>query len=228
MSNPDLEPPLNPLPPVVMALFVVMMGVEAVFSLGAYGLVGGPEAVGWRQAAIEDYGFNADVMAWMVENSRWPVEHLMRLVTYPFVNGSFTGALFAGVMLLAMGKFVGEIFSQGAVLAVFVISSLVGALAYWAIGPGQPWLIGGFPPVYGLIGAFTYLLWLKLGQVGAQQYRAFTLIGFLMGIQLVFGLIFGANAYWVADVGGFVAGFLSSFVLSPGGFAKLREKLRHR
>ena len=56
-------------------------------------------------------------------------------------------------------------------------------------------------------------MWLKLGQMGAQQYRAFTLIGFLMGIQLFFGLVFGGNGDWLADVGGFAFGFVLSFFL---------------
>jgi membrane associated rhomboid family serine protease len=57
--------------------------------------------------------------------------------------------------------------------------------------------------------------------------RAFTLIAFLMGIQLVFGILFGGSPDWIADLAGFVFGFALSFAVSPGGFARLREKLRH-
>ena len=49
-----------------------------------------------------------------------------------------------------------------------------------------------------------------------------------MGIQLVFGLLFGGSNAWVADLAGFAAGFGLSFFLAPGGWAKLREKLRHK
>ena len=49
MSHPDDQSPVNPLPPVVVALFLVIAGVEVAFSLGARGIVGGPEAVGWRR-----------------------------------------------------------------------------------------------------------------------------------------------------------------------------------
>ena len=51
MAHRHTESPLNPLPPVIIALFVVIVGVEAAFSLGARGLVGGPEAVGWRRCS---------------------------------------------------------------------------------------------------------------------------------------------------------------------------------
>jgi membrane associated rhomboid family serine protease len=58
--------------------------------------------------------------------------------------------------------------------------------------------------------------------------RAFGLIGALLAIQLVFGVIQGDFGNVTADLSGFVAGFLLSFVVSPGGWRRLREKLRHR
>lgn len=228
MQDPPIARPVNPLPPVVLALFLAILGVEAMFSLGARGMIGGPDAVGWRNMAIERYGFNSDIMAWMLANRVFPGEHLIRFVTYPFIHAGFTHALFAGAMLLALGKFVGDVFNQWATLALFVISTVMGAVVYGLLSGGTPWLIGAFPGVYGMIGGFTYLMWLKLGQMGAQQYRAFTLIGFLLVIQLVFGLFFGGNGEWLADIGGFIAGFAASFLLAPGGFSRLREKMRHQ
>jgi len=228
MSSPETESPINPLPPVVMALFLVIIGVEIAFSLGARGIVGGPQAVGWRQAAIQDYAFNSQVMNWMWTNGVYPAEHLMRFFTFPFIHGTFTHALFAGVMVLAMGKFVGEVFSGWAVLIVFMVSAVLGVFFYGLIIQDQPWVYGAFPGVYGLIGGFTYLLWLRLGQLGEKQTRAFTLIGFLMGAQLIFGLLFGSTTQWLADVGGFVSGFVLSFFVSPGGWQKIREKLQDR
>ncbi|OAN72496.1 rhomboid family intramembrane serine protease [Rhodobacteraceae bacterium EhC02] len=219
--------PVNPLPRVVIALFAVVMGIEGLFSLGAQGIIGGPQAIGWRLGAIQGYAFSAEIFQWMLANGRWPTEHLARFVTYPFIHGNFTHALFAGVMLLALGKFVGEVFRGWAVLAVFFGASIGGAAIYGLLAASPIPLLGAFPGVYGLIGAFTYLLWLRLGQEGGPQIRAFTLIAFLMGIQLVFGILFGGSRDWIADLSGFVFGFGLSFVVSPGGFARLREKLRH-
>ncbi len=219
--------PVNPLPRVVIALFAVVMGIEALFSLGAQGIIGGPQAIGWRLGAMQGYAFSAEIFQWMLANGRWPAEHLARFVTYPFIHGNFTHALFAGVMLLALGKFVGEVFRGWAVLAVFFGASIGGAAVYGLLAGSPIPLIGAFPGVYGLIGAFTYLLWLRLGQEGGPQIRAFTLIAFLMGIQLIFGILFGGSRDWIADLSGFVFGFALSFVVSPGGFARLRERLRH-
>ncbi len=224
--DPDARP-IHPMPPVVVLVFLVIMGFETLLTLGARGVIGGPEAVGWRLAAIQMMSFSGDIFDWMWQNGRWPMEHVMRFVTYPFVHGSFTHALFVGVIFLAMGKMVAEAFGQIAMLVIFVISGIGGALAYALLLNDPVPLIGGFPPVYGLIGAFTWMLWKSMAAVGANQARAFTLIGFLMGFQLLFGLLFGTNNDWVADLAGFATGFPLSFVLAPGGMARMRARIRH-
>jgi len=228
MAHPHEEPPFNPLPPVVLALTVAIAGIEALFQLGARGVIGGPEAVGWRLAAVQDHAFSGEIFDWMLANNRWPPEQLARFVTYPFVHGSFTHLLFVLVFLVALGKMVGEIFRAWAVLAVFFGAAIAGALGYALILDDPAPLFGGFPAVYGLIGAFTFLLWVDLGLRGANQARAFVLIAFLMGAQLLFGLLFGGGNDWVADVFGFGAGFALSFLVSPGGWGRVVARLRRR
>ena len=187
------QSPFNALPPVVVALVLVILGIEVVFSLGARGLIGGPEAVGWRLSALQEYSFGAEYFWWMWDSGTWPFDLLKRFVTYAFVHGAFTQTIFVCVFLLAMGKMVGEAMGEIAVVLIFLGSAIGGALAYAVFVGGQVALVGGFPAVSGLIGGFTHLLWLSLATVGAQQYRAFSLIAFLMGNQLLFRLIFGGS-----------------------------------
>ncbi|MGI3168815.1 rhomboid family intramembrane serine protease [Pseudooceanicola sp. C21-150M6] len=226
--DPRPESPLNPIPPLILALFVVMMGIELVFQLGARGIIGGPQAIGWRQVAVMDYGFQGVFPSHMIETRQIRPEFLMRFISYPFINGSFSGALIAGVMLLALGKFVGDVMAPVAVFFVWLVATIGGALAMWGLADEGAWLYGGFPPVYGLIGAFTYLLWVRLGSVGASQLQAFRLIAVLVGIQVVFGVVFGFAPDWPADLGGFVAGLIAAPVAAPGGVAALIAKLRQR
>lgn len=228
MSSSHNESPINSIPPVVLVLAAVIFGIELLFQLGARGIIGGPEAVGWRLATWQSYAFSGDIFNWMLANNQWPADQVLRIVTYPFVHANFTHALFVLVFLVALGKMVGEIFSAWAVLAIFFGSAAVGALVYALVLETSQPLIGGFPAVYGLIGAFTFLLWVRLALTGGPQARAFTLIGFLMGIQLMFGLMFGGGKDWVADLAGFVAGFGLSFVVSPGGWARVVDRLRQR
>ena len=69
---------------------------------------------------------------------------------------------------------------------------------------------------------------LALAATGGDRYHAFSLIGFLLGIQLLFSVLFGGSRDWVADIAGFGAGFVLSFLVSPGGWGRVRQRIRHR
>ena len=221
-------PPLNPLPAIVWVLALPIIAMEVVVGLGGAGILGGMDGAGWRLQALERFVFSPPLMQAMIDRGDYPLQQVARLVTYPFVHGSTTHALFVVVILLALGKMVGEVFRWWAVLSVFFGAAVAGAFAYMLVPGNAAPLFGGYPPVYGLIGGFTFLLWVNLAAVGANKFRAFSLIGFLLVIQLVFGLLFGGGYEWVADVAGFAAGFLLSFVVSPGGWGRVMAKIRQR
>lgn len=228
MDSDHNAPPLNPLPWIVWVLALPMIAMEVVLTLAERGLVGGPQGISWRLQAVERFGLFPELLKYQWETGGQPLEELHRLVSYVLVHGSFTHALFAVVMLLALGKMVGEVFRWWGVAVVFLGSAAAGALAYGFLVPDRIQLIGGFPAVYGLIGAFTFLIWTNLARVGANKFRAFSLIGALLFVQLVFGVLFGAGWDWIADIVGFAAGFLLSFVVSPGGFQRVLDQMRQR
>lgn len=219
------ESPVNPVPPVVLALVLVIAGVEAAVSLGSQGLVGGPGAVGWRNGLIERFAVWPAVFDYAAQGH---AEIWIRFVTYGFVHGSVTHALFAVAMLLALGKFVGEGMGQARTLAVFTIATVLGGFLFALTAGEVQRLYGAYPGIYGLIGAFTYLLWLKFGRAGESRLQAFRMIGVLMGLQLVFSALFGSNPQWVGDVGGFLAGGATAVLVAPGGLAALKARLRAR
>ena len=217
--------PVNPVPPVVLALVLVIAGIEAALSLGGQGFVGGPGAVGWRVSLIERFAVSPAVLdyALLGQTGLWT-----RFVTYAFVHGSVMHAVFAGAMLLALGKFVGEGMGQARTLAVFLAATVVGGLLFAVIAGDRQPLYGAYPGIYGLIGAFTYLLWLKLAQAGENRLQAFRMIGVLMAFQLAFSAIFGSNPQWIGDLAGFLAGGVAAVLLAPGGFGALLARLRTR
>ena len=219
-------PPLNPLPPVVWALALPMIALEIVLQAGAAGLAGGPDAVGWRIDAITKAAFVPDLWREMLSLGQYPPEHMARFIAYPFVHGNLTHTAFAVVILLALGKFTAEVLRFWAVLVVFFGAAIAGALAYGLLTTRVP-LFGAYPGDYGLVGAFTYLMWLRLAGSG-REYRAFSMIGLLLAAQLVFGVFLGGGLDWVADLAGFAAGFAITILVAPGGIARLAQRLRQR
>lgn len=222
-------PPVNPLPMVVWALALPMIAMEVVLGAGEAGIAGGPGAIGWRVEAITQAAVVPDLWREMWALGQFPPEHLARFVAYPFVHGTLTHAVFSVVILLALGKFVGEVLRWWAILAIFFVAAIGGGIAYAQLTTSPMPLFGGYPADYGLVGAFTYLMWLRLAGTGARQYRAFAMIGTMLAIQLIFGLLFaGGGQEWIADFAGFAVGFLLTVILVPGGVSRLRERMRQR
>lgn len=228
MQDPDFQPPVNPLPPVVILFFLAIAGVEALLSLGEAGIIGGPAAIGWRLQLVRDYGFSGQIFDWMLANGVWPLSEVQRFFTYPFIHLGFTHSLFAMVLLLALGKLVTETMGSLTFVAIFVLAGFGGALAYGWLLNEPAWLVGAYPSVYGLIGGYSFVMWRQLAGTGAQQYRAFTLIAFLMGIQLIWGVFFEVGLQWVAELAGFIVGFGLCFLLAPGEWGRIVQGLRRR
>lgn len=222
------EKPINDLSPVVIGLALLIIGAESVFQLANAGLLGGPRGIGWRMEGIGMFGFSPAVLERVLVQQDFAPDILWRFVTYPFINGDLLQAAFCAALTLALGKFTTEYFGGLKVLAIYFITAIVGAVVYGLILEGTVPLLGGFTPVYGLIGAYTYVLWLRLGQAGENQLRAFQLIGFLLALQLGFGLIFGGGSAWIAELSGFAAGFGLAIPFAPGGWAQLLARLRER
>lgn len=232
------QSPLNPLPPAVWALVLPIVILEMIFQFGATGLMQGTQGDAWRLTVLMRLAFSPEQLLWMYDAGQYPLSEVARLIGYSFVHVSFTHAAFAAVFVLALGKFVGEVFHPAALIALFLGSAVGAALVYTGVlasvevlrdETGRiPSLVGAYPGAFGLIGAFSFILWIRLGASGAPAWRAFSLIGMLMLVRLVFGLVLGSGPDWVADLAGFAIGFLLSFVLVPGGPAKLLAYLRER
>jgi membrane associated rhomboid family serine protease len=227
--DPDASP-FNALPRVVILLALAIAGGELVFWAAGVGLAQGVSSQGdaLRGYALQNYAFFPQAVEWMWLNETLRADFVTRFVTYPFVHMNFTQALFVVVFVLALGKMVGEVFSGMAVAVLFFGAAIMGALAYTFLVSDPRPLIGGFPGAYGLIGGYTFILWMGYGAVGANKFQAFRLIGFLLGIQLLFGMLFGSNNDWIADFAGFLTGFCLSVIVSPGGFGRMMRKLRGR
>lgn len=222
------ENPFNSVPAVPLLLVLVLAGVELSFTAAALGWVGGAGGVGWRAAAFQDYAFAPAVMTEIFERGRGSVDLWKRFVTYPFIHVSFTHALWAAVLLLALGKFVGEVFRPVAFALLFFACSILGAAVYGAVSWQNTGLVGAYPGVYGLIGAYTYLMWLTLGRLGENQLKAFQLIAILLGLLLVYSIFFGSSPTWIAEVAGFVIGLVIAPLLAPGGWTAFVNRMRQR
>jgi rhomboid protease GluP len=211
----------NPLPAVVVVVALALAGIEAVFLLAQMGFVGGPEAIGWRMQASMDWGFSAPLFDQMAARHEFPPRDLARFLSYGLIHASPLHAFFAMVLLLALGKAVSASFSTAAMAATMVAGLVAGAFGYWALLDGRHLLVGAYPAVYALLGAFTWGLWRKAS--GRGRILAFRLVGVLIALQVAFRLVEDTGDIWVAEAAAFAAGFGLAFLVAPGGGERLRR-----
>ena len=230
MQDPRNQSPFNALPPEVVALAVVIAGIELIFQAGAAGLVGGREASGWRVTAIRDWAVFDPLFAWMLQTGQILPREVARLVTYPLIHGAFGHAAFVTVFVLAMGNATAPVYRGWRLMAIFWGGALAGAVAYVVLFSTDRPLFGGYPGAYALIGAFTLLT--RKGLTRARPDQAFLLIGFLLALGPIFGVVSGQGLGWVpdwaADIAGFGAGYGLSVLLFPGGWGRIRDRARRR
>ncbi|CUH27935.1 Rhomboid family protein [Jannaschia seosinensis] len=228
--DPRNQNPFNTLPPLVVGLAVVIMGIEVLFQLGTLGLIGGREAVGWRLGALQDWSVAEPVWDWMWQTRQLPPAEIARLFAYPLIHGSLLHAGFAAVFVLAFGNAIAPLYPGWRFLAIFFGASFDGALGYLILFETPQPLFGAMPGAYGLIGAFAFLT--QRGLTRADPARAFMLLGFLLAIQPVFGILtlqgFGWVPPWGAEIIGAATGYALALVLFPGGMTGLRNRLRQR
>lgn len=227
MDTPHYSP-VNPLPWAVWVLILPLVGLEALLLAGAAGLVGGPEAIGWRLTAIQRLGFSGAIMEYVLETRRFAQAHIWRPLSYALVHAAALQTLFVVVLMAALGRAVGQVFSGLAVLAVAIGGSVGGALAYGAIFPEPYWLTGGYPAVFGLLGAFAFILWNGLTEATSSRTRAIGLVAVLLGLRVAVGMFLGTGHEWLADIAAFVIGLGLSFLVCPGGWRGMLDRLRQR
>ncbi|PRY92976.1 membrane associated rhomboid family serine protease [Hasllibacter halocynthiae] len=221
------ESPFQALPPVVVALALAVALPELALSAADRGLLGAG-AAGWRIEALKALGVFPRLLDLGAARGDVIAAEPWRLATFPFVHRGFADMLFGVVFVLALGKFVAEAMGTLATLAVFFGAAIFGALLWWALGGASAPLAGAYVPAYGLIGAFTFVLFTRAGAAGGSRLAAFRLIGFLMAIQLAFSLLFGAADWWMGEMAGFLFGFAISFVAAPGRARVFLERIRSR
>ena len=227
MKDYNRPPVINPIPTAILAIFSGIIFFEAFLFFGFGDPLGNSGAAAERMLLIQKYGVYPNLVNRMLETGNFSADYIFRFVFYPFVNLSSLSVIFAGVLLLALGKMVGEVFSALSVILIWFISTTLAAFFYSISATNGQILAVSYPGVYGFVGAYTFVSWITLRLAkNKNQSQAFSLIVALMSVQLLFSFLFGTGQLWIADFAGFVIGFIVSFFLSPGGIKGILSILR--
>ncbi len=204
------EPVFNA-PPGIVWLCGVIVAAHLISTLG------GRELEMWL---FQRLAF-APVYFWdLIGASRYqvPAWSSVTLVTHAFLHGSWMHLLVNTGMLLAFGALVERVFGLKAMLAVFLLGAVAGAVIQsLAEGDELIPMIGASGAVYAMMGLVVQLMLASRAQGmvrrGVVLASLLLLLNLLTGIAGVGDLLGGAAIAWQAHIGGFALGFLSFWPL---------------
>jgi membrane associated rhomboid family serine protease len=206
---------LNPLPWAVWLLTLGVAGVELVLWAGAHGLVNWAGSAGWRAQALVAFGVNAELQGWMWDSGRYPAEGLWRYFAYGFVHLGPMQAALVVVITAALGKACAERLGSLKVLVLLVLAQAAGGVAFGLVADPGAWLIGGYPMIFALAGAYAALM---------RARHALFMVAALVVARLVLTAMAGGGMDWLADLTALGMGAVLARALDGPILVRLRRR----
>ena len=212
-SSPGPAPrePIFNAPPGIIWLCVFLVLVHAASSL----LGGGIEQWFFRRFAFSPVYFWSLIGSGQYSVSPWSG---FTLLTHAFLHGDWMHLFINSGMLLAFGALVERIFGLKAMLGVFALGAVSGAvLQSLAEGDSPIAMVGASAAVYAMMGVVVQLMLASGKSLVAQ--RGLLLAVVLLALNLATGIagfgdfLGGAQIAWQAHIGGFALGFLAFWPL---------------
>ncbi|MCL1628453.1 rhomboid family intramembrane serine protease [Roseibaca sp. V10] len=208
-------PLLNPLPWAVWLLTLAIAGVELVLWAGAHGLVNWAGSAGWRAQALVAFGISPELQGWMWESGQYPPEGLWRYLVYGFVHLGPMQAALVVVITAALGKACAERLGSLRVLVLLTLAQAAGGVAFGLVADPGAWLIGGYPIIFALAGAYAALM-------GTRP--ALFLVAVLVVARLGLTALAGGGMDWLADLTALGIGAALARVLDGPILERLRQR----
>lgn len=208
-------PVLNPLPWAVWLLTAAIAGVELVLWAGAHGLVNWAGSAGWRAQALLAFGISPELQSWMWETGRYPAEGLWRYLVYGFIHLGPMQAALVVVITAALGKACAERMGSLRVIVLLLVAQIAGAVAFGVFAAPGAWLIGGYPMIFALAGAYAALI---------RTRPALFLVAVLVIARLALTVMAGGGMDWLADLTALGVGAALSRALDGPILARLRKR----
>lgn len=195
--------PFRPLPRSLVALALVIAGIELVLELSDRGLLSDP---GLRSRVYMVGAFWSGLL-----HGARPVFDLQpwtMFLTHAFLHGGFLHMAMNLAVLLGLGRFTADRYGDWTVLPSFLVSAAAGGLAFGLLTGDPTPMVGASGAVFGFIGIWTVWDWRRLARAGASVRPVVTRVLALAAMNAIFFFGLSGMLAWQAHLGGFLAGLL--------------------
>ena len=207
-SRNKREPLFNNVPPGVLILGTVIVGIELLLQI--FGLE-------WRSAAFLFLAFFPFELSAPYKELFFG-QNLVMFFSYSFLHGNFFHMIVNVAIFFALGKQIEEQLGAINLILIFISTSIAGAAAYQIISSGS-----SLPMVGASGGVFGFFGFIKGKELIYRISHNLTILPFL---NLIFGLIILHSIFvllypaiipfqigWQGHLGGFVSGLILASVI---------------
>lgn len=202
----------EPLPWSIKYIAGVLVAIELLLSAGDYGLL--------PIANIRHSAFVYGALWPEVARGNWPEvysgQRYIMLLSHAFLHGGLAHMAMNTVVILALGKRLGAVLSNGQLLLLFVGSAVAGGAMYLALAQGDAPVVGASGAVFGFFGVWKYLEYTARRRMGLSLMPIWQFIGVLVLLNVGLWYMLSGMLAWQAHLGGFVAGWLLGMVFARG------------
>ena len=204
MRSPDR------LPRPVLVIVALCAGIEAILSLAALPPFSSQAPRGL--AAMLAAFWPGLLQGWQ---PIYPGQAAVMFVSYAFVHGGLLHMVFNMLILAHLGRETVARVGPAGFMLFFAVTSAGGGVAYAMLSTGTTPMLGASGAVFGLFGAQAWWDIQLRRQRGLPLEPALRMVAGLVVMNVLLWWVVGGMLAWQAHLGGFVAGFIMAWTVTP-------------
>jgi len=144
----------------------------------------------------------------------YPGQKFVMFLSHAFLHGSLMHMALNTVVIVALGKRLANVLSEGQLLLLFGGSAMAGGVVYLALSSGNGPMVGASGAVFGFFGTWKYFEYLARKRMGLSLVPVWQFIGVLVLLNVATWFMLSGLLAWQAHLGGFIAGWLLGMVFA--------------
>ncbi len=199
----------------IAGAFVVIEAVLTASDLGV--LPRGLRFAAYRQFAFFELYFEAALSGQEVS-----AQLIWSFVTHAFFHGGLLHLAMNTAVFVALGSHLCRAVGEGAMLVLFLVTAVAGALTFGLIADtGRQFIpmVGASGALFGFLGAMKRWEWRYVAGADLPKRRFWSTLLALAAVNVLLSIGFGdgegGGVAWEAHLGGFVAGWVAGGLVSP-------------
>jgi membrane associated rhomboid family serine protease len=200
----------EPLPWSIKYIAGILVAVELLLSASDYGLLPNNHM---RQSAFL-YGAIWPDLAQGNWGGIFTGQGYVMLLSHAFLHGGLAHMAMNTVIILALGKRLGTVLSNGQLILLYATSAVAGGALYLLLTPSNAPMIGASGAAFGFFGIWKYFEYTARRRMGLSLQPIWQFIGVLVLLNVGLWFMLGGGLAWEAHLGGFIAGWLLGMVFA--------------